>query len=131
MSTGQDLQLCEILIRNGSVHLEQITEALELQKIRPKRVGELLLDLGYVEEEQILQGLSEQFNIPFVANLGDEVDSSLTTKVPISFIREYHMVPYKKNGTGFLVAVNDPVNLLPLDDLRLLLGGPVSPVLCS
>lgn len=130
MSTGQDLQLCEILIRNESVHPDQISEALELQKIRPKRVGELLLDLGYVDEEQILTALGEQYNVPFVPELGDEVEAALTTKVPISFIREYHMVPYKRNGTGFLVAVNDPVNLLPLDDLRLLLGGPVSPVLC-
>lgn len=131
MSTGEDLQLCEILVRNQSVHLEQVSEALELQKIRPKRVGELLLDLGYVEEEQILEGLSEQYGIPYQRNLSEEVDASLTTKVPISFIREYHMVPYKKNGAGYLVAVNDPVDLLPLDDLRLLLGGDVSPVLCS
>lgn len=130
MRTGQDLQLGEILIRNESAHPDQINEALELQKIRPKRLGELLLDLGYVDEEQILTGLGEQFNIPFVAELGDDVEAALTTKVPISFIREYHMVPYKRNGTGYLVAVNDPVNLLPLDDLRLLLGGPVSPVLC-
>jgi general secretion pathway protein E len=130
MSTGQDLQLCEILIRNESVHLDQINEALELQKIRPKRVGELLLDLGYVDEEQVLTALGEQYNVPFVSELGDDVEAALTTKVPISFIREYHMVPYKRNGTGYLVAVNDPVNLLPLDDLRLLLGGPVSPVLC-
>ena len=130
MRTGQDLQLGEILIRNEFAHPDQINEALELQKIRPKRLGELLLDLGYVDEEQILTALGEQFNIPFVGELGDDVEAALTTKVPISFIREYHMVPYKRNGTGFLVAVNDPVNLLPLDDLRLLLGGPVSPVLC-
>lgn len=130
MTTGDDLQLCDILLRHSSVHQDQINEAIELQKIRPKRVGELLLDLGYVDEEQILAGLSEQFNIPFETDLGDEVDAALTTKVPISFIREYQMVPYKRNGNGYLVAVNDPVNLLPLDDLRLLLGGPVSPVLC-
>ena len=131
MSSGQDLQLCEILIQHGSVHLEQITEALELQKIRPKRVGELLLDLGYVDEEQILAALSEQFHIPYETAINEQVDPSLTTKVPISFIREYQMVPFKKNGSGYLVAVNDPVNLLPLDDLRLLLDGEVSPVLCS
>ncbi|MCF6283918.1 MAG: type II secretion system ATPase GspE [Candidatus Hydrogenedentes bacterium] len=131
MSSGEDLQLCEILIQQGSVHEEQTTEALELQKIRPKRVGELLVDLGYVEEEQILQALSEQYDVPYEAGLIDEVDASLTTKVPISFIREYNMVPYKKNGKGYLVAVNDPVNLLPLDDLRLLLEGNVSPVLCT
>ena len=41
------------------------------------------------------------------------------------------MVPYKRNGASYLVAINDPINLLPLDDLRLLLDGPVTPVLCS
>ena len=131
MSSGQNLQLCEILIQKGYAHLEQINEALELQKIRPKRVGEILLDLGYVEEEHMLEALSEQFNMPFENNLSEEIESSLTTKVPINFIREYHMVPYKRSGAAYMVAVNDPVNLLPLDDLRLLLGGPVTPVLCK
>ena len=41
------------------------------------------------------------------------------------------MVPIRENGEAFYVAVNDPVNLLPLEDLRLLLGGPVEPVLCT
>ncbi|MFP4501471.1 MAG: type II secretion system ATPase GspE [Candidatus Hydrogenedentota bacterium] len=129
MSRGHEHQLCEILIRNGNIHLEQVTEALELQKIRPKRIGEILLDLGYANEEDVLRALSEQFEIPFQPSIRDEVDSALTTKVPINFIREYHMVPYKQNGAAYYVAVNDPVNLLPLDDLRLLLGGPVLPIL--
>lgn len=130
MGTGQELQLCEILIRDGRIHLEQVQEALELQKLRPKRIGEILLDLGYVDEEAILLALSEQFDIPYVKSLRGDIDSALTTKAPINFIREYHMVPYKQNGAAYYVAVNDPVNLLPLDDLRLLLGGPVIPVLC-
>ena len=130
MATHQDTQLCDVLIRLGYVDLDQVTEALELQTIRPKRIGELLMDLGYVEEDHVLEALSEQFGIPFLPDIMGEVDSSLTTKVPISFIREYHMVPFRRNGTAYHVAVNDPVNLLPLDDLRLLLGGPVEPVLC-
>ena len=130
MGTGQERQLCEILIRNGRIHPEQVNEALELQKLRPKRIGEILLDLGYVEEESILEALSEQFDIPYIKSLRNEIDPALTTKVPINFIREYYMVPYNKNGAAYYVAVNDPVNLLPLDDLRLLLGGPVVPMLC-
>lgn len=131
MSSGHDEELCAILVEQGSVHAEQVEEAFELQKIRPKAVADLLLDLGYVDEEQVLGALSEQYHVPYEPGIVDEVDSSLTTKVPISFIREYHMVPVKKNGNGYLVAVNDPVNLLPLDDLRLLLDGDVSPVLCT
>lgn len=130
MSTATDLHLCEIFLRMGCVHQEQIDEALELQKIRPKKIGQILLDLGYIEEDSLLEALSEQYGIPFEKNIRDQIDGGLTTRVPLSFIREYKMVPFRKNGEAFHVAVNDPVNLLPLDDLRLVLNGPVLPVLC-
>jgi len=130
MTGDANLRTGEILIQQGWIHPEQVAEALELQKIRQKRFGEILLELGYVEEDHLLQALGIQFDIPFEPDLRKQVDSSLTTKVPISFIREYHMVPYCRNGSSYLVAVNDPLNLLPLDDLRLLLDGPVSPMLC-
>jgi len=130
MVTKQSYRLGDILVRHGHVDAEQVNEALELQKIRPKRIGEILLDLGYIEEDHLLEALSEQFDIPFERDVLSQLDSSLTTKVPINFIREYEMVPYRQNGAAFLVAVHDPVNLLPLDDLRLLLGGPVEPVIC-
>ena len=130
MTNGEDALICEILLRRGAIHAEQVDEALELQKLRPKRVGEILLDMGYVEEDAVLEALGEQFNIALEPKLLEAADAALTTKAPINFIREYHMVPYAKNGVGFLVAINDPVNLLPLDDLRLLLGGPVEPRLC-
>ncbi len=126
----QSRLLGEILFDTGKVHAEQVDEALELQKIRPKRIGELLIDIGYCEEDDVLNALSAQFGIPFEHDIREKIDSALTTKVQISFIREYAMVPYRQNGSAFYVAVNDPVNLLPLDDLRLLLGGAVIPVLC-
>lgn len=123
----------EILVRLGHAHREQIDEALELQKIRPKRLGELLLDIGYNEEDHILRALSEQFGIPYSPALtAQEIDATLTTRVPINFIREYRMVPAKATEDGgYQIALNDPVNLLPLDELRMLLGGPVEPVLCK
>ncbi len=130
MQSVQGLRIGEILVQQGWVHGDQVDEALELQKLRPRRIGELLLDLGYVEEENVLRGLGIQFELDFEPDLRSQVDATLTTKVPISFIREYHMVPYKRNGSSYLVAINDPINLLPLDDLRLLLDGPVTPMLC-
>ncbi len=131
MQTAKGRKLGEILVDEGWVHAEQVEEALELQTLRPRRLGELLLDLGYVEEEHVLRALGVQFGLEFEPNVRGQVDATLTTKVPISFIREYHMVPYKRNGISYLVAINDPLNLLPLDDLRLLLDGPVTPMLCA
>ena len=130
MASKQDQELGNLLLKLGFVHQEHIDKALELQKIRPQRLDELLLDLGYVDEDHLLEMWSQQFDIPFETNILKEIDASLTTKVPIKFIRENQMVPYRKNGTSFYVAINNPMNLLPLDDLRLLLGGPVTPVLC-
>lgn len=132
MPVSEATLLGEILVELGHVHREQVTEGLELQRVRTKwaRIGEILMDLGYVEEDHVLEALSEQFNIPFERDIQSSIDTSLTTKVPINFIREYEMVPIRQNGAGFYVALHDPVNLLPLDDLRLLLGGPVEPVLC-
>ena len=135
---GQDLLLGDILVQIGCVHREQVDEALEIQRLRKKegrnhgaeRVGEILMELGYVEEDHVLEALSLQFKIPFEKSLQDQIDSALTTKVPIQFIREYEMVPYRGDETGYQVALRDPVDLMPLDDLRLLLGGPVHPVLC-
>ena len=130
MADKLDLEVGEILVELGHVHREQVTEALELQKIRPKRLGDILADLGYIEDDELLEALSRQFDMPFERDIVDQIDPSLTTKVPIGFIREYHMVPYRRNGPAFQVAISDPLNLQPLDDLRLLLGGPVQPVLC-
>ncbi|NIA15016.1 MAG: type II secretion system ATPase GspE [Nitrospiraceae bacterium] len=130
MADKLDLEVGEILVELGHVHREQVTEALELQKIRPKRLGDILTDLGYIEEDELLEALSRQFDMPFERDIVDQIDAALTTKVPIGFIREYHMVPYRRNGSAFQVAINDPLNLQPLDDLRLLLGGSVQPVLC-
>ena len=130
MSAQQATLIGEILINLEYAHQEHIDEALELQRVRPKRLGEILMELGYNEEDHILEALSEQTGIAFDRGVNEQMDSSLITQVPISFIREYHMVPFRQNGAAYYVAVNDPVNLLPLDDLRLLLGGKVIPVIC-
>ena len=46
MAIGKDRRLGAILLELGYVHQDQVKEALELQKIRPKCVGEILMDLG-------------------------------------------------------------------------------------
>lgn len=130
MAVSHTAHLCEILLEMGCIHKEQVSEALELQKIRPKRIGQVLMDMGYVREDDVLEALGRQFDIPFEKDISGEIDASLTTRVPISFIRENEMVPFARNGNAFRIAIRDPVNLMPLDDLRLLLGGPVAPVLC-
>ncbi|MFP6597040.1 MAG: ATPase, T2SS/T4P/T4SS family, partial [Candidatus Hydrogenedentota bacterium] len=128
--SSEDMRLGAILVRQGHLHEETLAETLELQTVRRKRLGDLLLELGHIEEDHLLDALSEQFNIPFDLEISDDINSALTTKVPVGFIKQYEMVPFREVEGTYQVAIRNPVNLLPLDDLRILLNGPVTPVLC-
>jgi len=120
----------EVLVRKGYVDEQHVQEALELQKVKTdRRLGELLLDLAYLEEDKLLEALSELHNIPFVTELETQMDPAVITRVPLHFIRQYQMVPFREEKDFYVVAIRDPLNLLPLDDLRLLLDKPVKPVL--
>jgi len=122
----------EVLVRKGYVDEKQVQEALSLQKVKnDRRLGELLVDLGYIEEDKLLEALSELHNIPYVRELETQMDTAVITRVPLHFIKQYQMVPFKEEKEFYLVAIHDPLNLLPLDDLRLLLDKPVKPVLSS
>lgn len=125
-----DTRLCRILEQMGCLDPDQVEEALELQKLRKKRIGQVLLDLGYIDEDELLRALSEQYGIPYETDILERIDSSLTTKVPISFIKQYDMAPFCEIDGVYQVALRDPATQSPLNDLRLLLGGPVAPVLC-
>jgi general secretion pathway protein E len=128
---SNEMMLGGILIRLEHLDAEQLREAIEIQQVRQKRLGELLIELGYIDEETLLVALSEQFDIPYSLDISGDIDPSLTVKVPIAFIKQYEMVPYCIVDGTYQIAIRNPVDLLPLDDLRMLLNGPVTPVLCS
>ncbi len=122
--------IVDLLLEKGVISREQLEEALKLQSIKNQRIGQILLDLGYIDEDTLLETLSEQMCIPFQKGIEEEVDPQLMTKVPLPFIRKYEMVPFKMENGCCHVAIRDPLNLVPLDDLRFLMGTPVKPVIC-
>mgnify|MGYP000536629139 CR=1 FL=1 len=81
-----------------------------------------LIQKGLMEEEEILLALSRRLGIPFVKDLeGEGFDPSLIPKVPITFCKNYKIVPLKLQDGVLTAAALDPLKLEPLDDLRLIL----------
>jgi general secretion pathway protein E len=81
-----------------------------------------LIQKGLMEEEEILLALSRRLGIPFVKDLeGEGFDPSLIPKVPITFCKNYKIVPLRLQDGVLMAAALDPLNLEPLDDLRLIL----------
>jgi len=130
MLTVQNM-LGSVLVSKGVITESQLEEALERQQSRGReqRLGEVLIEMGYADEDQVLAALGEALNVPFNPDVSSEIDTSLVTRVPLPFIRRYQVVPFKIEAGVCYVAVRDPLNMLPLDDLRILLGVPVRPVI--
>jgi len=124
----------EILEREGFITPQALQEALGHQREKGGRLGEVLRRLQLVEGDTILRALAIQLNLPYCESLDPrELDRDLLRAVPIGFAKRYGILPLRctddgEPGGSVLVAIADPLTLAPLDDLRVLLGRPVVPV---
>lgn len=110
----------------------KLEEALAYQREKGGRLGEALLHLRALREEELLEGLAIQFGLPWMPQLDSTaIDHELIKKVPIAFCRRYRVLPLRYEGGIILVASTDPLETVALDDLRLLLGKPVKSVLTT
>lgn len=110
----------------------KLEEALAYQREKGGRLGEALLHLRALREEELLEGLAIQFGLPWMPQLDSTaIDHELIKKVPIAFCRRYRVLPLRHEGGVILVASTDPLETVALDDLRLLLGKPVKSVLTT
>jgi general secretion pathway protein E len=131
MSYGRAL-LGSILSEKFGLPASKLEEALAVQKEKGGRLGDLLLKLRVVREEQLLEALSQQLDLPWMPHLESKmVDPVLVHKVPIGFARRYRVLPIRSEQGSVLVATTDPLETAALDDLRLLLGSEIKPALTT
>ena len=131
MSTS--LELNAALLDATSLTEEELEHALRRQEESGQRLTEVLLELGLVPESELLDLLGGLYGIPVGDVLrADEVDGELATQLPISFAKQHHLLPIRREGDRLQIAISDPLLTDPLDDLRLLFRGvSCEPVLFS
>ncbi len=124
-------RLGEILQELGLIKEEQLKEALEEQKVTGERLGEILVKLGYIESDRLYDALGIQFGIVPVKLSQQRIESKVIEKVPASIARRQKIIPIKVDDNKLTVAMADPLNLLALDNLRMMLGCEVEGALAS
>ncbi|HTP42075.1 MAG TPA: type II secretion system ATPase GspE [Nitrospiria bacterium] len=130
MSVGVQKRLGELLREVAGLTEERLNEALTQQRESGAPLGEILIKLHYVTREQFLEALARQFDLPFLPVLPrTSVNGPLLAKIPLSFAKRYGLVPLVEENGQVPVAIADPLNLHLIDDVRLLTGAPVTPVL--
>ena len=107
-----------ILLDVELVTPQDIEEALELQKQTGKRLGEMLISLGVVSDDDIRWALAEQLNLPYVNIRKDQIDLDVATLIPEKLARRYHVIPILKIDHELTVVVDDPLNTTIINDIE-------------
>ncbi len=130
MTTAAVKAIGSYLIQNGYVSRQQFEEILEVQNEKNVDFLEAAIESGYLSEDRYLQAAGELLDIPFHPRIDIRVDPQILARVPLSFIKENRVVPICEENGECLVAVHDPFDMAPVDDLKLLLGMPVKAMIC-
>jgi len=93
------------------------------------RLDQAAVQLGFVTEEQALKVLGDEVGLPFVDLAEMEVDLSLLKHFPQKYIHREGLFPIHERNGALVVATGDPFNLYPIDDLGVVTGKTVVPVL--
>jgi general secretion pathway protein E len=115
--------LGEILVDSEALGLEGLANADEYGEKHGLPLAESVVQLGLVEEAQVVEALASQTRLPTLASIPiDSVDLDLYRDLPISFAKNHKMMPLWLDDDGrAAVAVADPFAVSPVDDLRVLL----------
>ena len=110
----------------GYCHEGMIQEALVLQEEGGKRIGECLLQLGYIDAEQLAHALAEQGGFGFVPSTELSSSPDARAKVDASSARVFGVLPLAVENDSLIVALGDPLNAGMVDDLSVTAGLPIA-----
>ncbi len=128
---GPKKPIGQILLEKGLITQEQLDEALRIQKNTTEQLGRILVDLGHVSEKDVLRAQAEQLGIAFLELDRTSVDQEVAKAIPQSVVQRYNAVPIRRTGNRLTVAMQDPTNVFALDDIRLITGYEIDPVLAA
>jgi type IV pilus assembly protein PilB len=124
-------RLGELLVREKLISLQQLRQAQDEQKKTGQNLGYALARLGYVNDEEITNFLSNQYRLPAI-NLDEyEIDPEVLKIVSKEVCFKHGIVPVSRSGSSLIVAMSDPTNLHAIDDIKFLSGYNVEPVVAS
>lgn len=127
-SSSAGTNIGEILLREGLITNAQLDMALARQKETDKPLMRILVENGFIDETRRLNFFKRQFGIPLISLTTIQIDPILYTYIPAQIARRHHLVPIKLDRDGLVVAMEDPSDLVLIDNLKELVGLRIKPV---
>lgn len=129
--TKPNINLIKILIDSQKITTEELSAALSSQKKAGKDLKEVLVENGFLTEDEIFSIISEYLFIPYLDPSKFKIDPGIINLIPEEIARRFPIFPLYKAGDILLIAVSEPLDILTLDNLRLSIGCEIKQVLAK
>ena len=119
------------LVRDGIVSYETIEKAQELASAQNINLGQVLINLGVIKEDELLKFLESKLHIPYV-NLDDySLDTKCLELINFNDAKKYKIIPLFKIEDVLTVAMADPLDLFAIEKILEKVELEVEPVISS
>ncbi|MFA6280905.1 MAG: type II/IV secretion system protein [Candidatus Omnitrophota bacterium] len=119
------------LIKERLVTSEQLADARIKQVGAKKPIHELLVEMGFISEEKLLNVLSHFYNIP-LSNLATEtIDPKAISLIPYNLVELHGVFPVRQEADAIILAMSNPYDVMAIDAIRSQTNLQIKPILCS
>lgn len=130
-SYKKKLRIGDLLMQYGIITEKQLHDALTEQKTEGSKIGETLIKMGYVTQQNINEVLEYQLGIPYVELNEYEISKEATRLINESLAKRHVLIPIRVTDTELYVAMEDPLNIFAIDDVKIFSGKEIVPMLAN
>jgi len=124
-------RLGDVLVEAGVITEQQLQETMTEQVSTHKRIGQLLIEKRLITEEELVEILEKQLGLPRVNLYNYNINPEVATSIPLYLAKRHLVIPIDKQENNLKLAMADPMNIIAIDDVEMLTGMKVEPVLAS
>jgi type IV pilus assembly protein PilB len=125
------LRLGQLLLKANIITDEQLKKAQSEQKMRGSNLSSVLIEMGYLSEDALIDFLHKRYGLPSI-NLSEvELDPKLVSLVGADFMHKNQVVPVRRSGSTLYLAIVDPFNVTVIDDIKFRTGYHIEALVAS
>ncbi len=129
MITRSNEDLGSLLVNEGFITERQLEKAKADSERRGEPLQRTLVSMGFVSDKDIVESMGKQMGVAFVDLDRIELDTDLARSIPEHLAQRYKVIPVAQKDNRLTLAMVDPLNVLAIDDIRLITGFDIEPVI--
>lgn len=127
----KNVPIGKLLLMNGMITVDQLEYALKIQKQKGKKLGDTLIELGYIKERDLMKILSNRLKVEYVEITKYPVRQEAVDLLKEDYCKKHCIIPIDCGEKGVTVATTDPMNFFLADDIKIKSGKQVRFVLST